>query len=585
MARAGNADRSSLSLRGIRRGINRARGRVSAWSAGLPKLPGRGDRLVIAPQDLRTADPTRAAEIYSGRFSFAGKVVVCDGRSPFEMLEPSDEWRDALLGFAWLRHLRAADSAVTRAHARALVDEWIGLQGRWNTPAWRPEILSRRIISWLTHAPLILDDADERFYRRFVRSLTRQISYLRITAGDARDGVPRLQARIALTFGTLCAANQIRHLRKTTQQLVSELERQILPDGGHVSRNPEALITLLLDLLPLGQTFTARNLAPPPALLNAVDRMMPMLRFFRHGDGAFGLFNGMGPTPRDLVATLVAYDDAHGSPVTNAVHSGYQRLDAGDAVVLMDTGRPPKGELSAEAHAGCLSFEFSWRTQRIIVNCGMPETAREDWRAFARATAAHSTVTFNETSSCRFGTTSKLRRYVGIPIVAGPTRVPVDREVEDDGTIVVRASHDGYAARLSVLHQRTIILAPDGHRLDGEDLFLSARGDTLPAKTADDFAIRFFLHPAIRVTPATDRHSATLVLPNRDNWLFDAHEDTIEVEDGAFLGGQDGPRRTLQIVIRGHARNVPRVSWTLLHNSPAARASRAARGEEPDSPA
>ena len=41
------------------------------------------DRLVIAPQDLRTADATRASEIYGGRFAFAGKVVICDRRSPF----------------------------------------------------------------------------------------------------------------------------------------------------------------------------------------------------------------------------------------------------------------------------------------------------------------------------------------------------------------------------------------------------------------------------------------------------------------------------------------------------------------------
>ena len=82
------------------------------------------------------------------------------------------------------------------------------------------------------------------------------------------------------------------------RRLGDELERQILPDGGHISRNPGALIELLLDLLPLRQAFTARNMPPPPALLNAIDRMMPMLRFFRHGDGNFALFNGMGPTPR-----------------------------------------------------------------------------------------------------------------------------------------------------------------------------------------------------------------------------------------------------------------------------------------------
>src|SRR6202007_2247063 len=88
----------------------------------------RTDRLVIAPQDLRTADATRASEIYAGRFAFAGKVVICDGRSPFEIIPPSDEWATTLFSFGWLRHLRAAESGITRANARALVDEWIALQ-------------------------------------------------------------------------------------------------------------------------------------------------------------------------------------------------------------------------------------------------------------------------------------------------------------------------------------------------------------------------------------------------------------------------------------------------------------------------
>src|SRR5262245_8135014 len=58
-------------------------------------------RLLIAPQDLRTADAARASEIYAGRFAFAGKVVICDRRSPFEMSPPSDEWASTLLGFVW----------------------------------------------------------------------------------------------------------------------------------------------------------------------------------------------------------------------------------------------------------------------------------------------------------------------------------------------------------------------------------------------------------------------------------------------------------------------------------------------------
>ena len=46
--------------------------RASGGSVALSRLwPGRTDRLIIAPHDLRTADATRAAEIYAGRFSRA----------------------------------------------------------------------------------------------------------------------------------------------------------------------------------------------------------------------------------------------------------------------------------------------------------------------------------------------------------------------------------------------------------------------------------------------------------------------------------------------------------------------------------
>src|SRR3984885_8518574 len=167
---------------------------------------------------------------------------------------------------------------------------------------------------------------------------------------DIPDGVPRLQVLIALCYPSLCLANQARNIRSATKKLSDELQRQILPDGGHVSRNPGALIELLIDLLPLRQTFAARNIAPPPALLNAIDRMMPMLRFFRHGDGAIALFNGMSGTPSDILATLLAYDDTHGRPMANMSHTGFQRLDAGNTVVIMDAGPSPPPAVSQDAH-------------------------------------------------------------------------------------------------------------------------------------------------------------------------------------------------------------------------------------------
>ncbi len=584
MSRETFAERATLSALAARRELRGFVGRFGAhpflrWRFAL----GRADRLLIAPQDLRTADPTRASEIYSGRFAFAGKVVVCDSRSPFEMDPPSDEWAEVLHGFGWLRHLRAADSGITRANARALVDDWISLQSTWNTVSWRPDIVARRIMSWLSQAPLVLTEAELRFYRRFLRSLTRQVRYLRQTFMTTRDGLPRLQAIVALTCASLCMEGQARLTRPFTRRLVDELERQVLPDGGHISRNPGALIELLLDLLPLRQAYSARNLPPPPGLLNAIDRMMPMLRFFRHGDGSFALFNGMGPTPPDLLATVLAYDDARGAPVANAPHSGYQRIQADNMLVLMDTGAPPPVMLSQDAHAGCLSFELSSGPNRIVVNCGLPATNRDSWRQVARATAAHSTVAYAESSSCRFIANDGLRRALGTLIVGAPHEVKVTRQ-DREKAISLRATHDGYAESFGVVLQRTLKIASTGDRLDGEDAFVPAHGDRLPANRPDQFAVRFHLHPSVKANRLTDGHGVMLMLPNREFWTFTSVEDRVELEESVYLAGTDGPRRTTQIVVYGQARKVGRVRWTFAHIEPTEQSAKRATGEDPELP-
>jgi uncharacterized heparinase superfamily protein len=583
MSRGFIAECAKLSVFVARRSVRHAAARFHAHPFLRWRFSGGGtDRLLISPQDLRTADPTRASEIYAGRFAFAGKVVVCDGRTPFAMTPPSEEWAETLLGFGWLRHLRAAESGITRANARALVDEWISMQGANDPIAWRPDIVARRVISWLTQAPLVLHEADARFYRRLLRSLVRQVRYLRRIA-DSYDGLPRLQCDIALTYAALCMAGQQRLLKGTTRRLAEDLQRQILPDGGHFSRNPGALIELLLDLLPLRQAFAARNVPPPTALINAIDRMMPMLRFFRHGDGVFAHFNGMGPTPGDWLATVLAYDDTRGAPVANAPHSGYQRLQTDGVVVLMDTGTPPPIAVSQEAHAGCLSFELSANQHRIIVNCGMSATSRATWRQSARATAAHSTVTFNDTSSCRFLDSGALKNIIGIPIVSGPAAVRVERE-ESDGAVLLRASHDGYARRYGVLHQRTLLLRREDGRLEGEDAFLPAHSKGLPRGRPDGFAIRFHLHPLVKASRLVAGHGVMLILPTRHAWTFTAPDSHVEIEESIYLAAPDGPRRTTQIVILGQARLVPVVRWTL---APAERPGAGARrqaAKEPELP-
>ncbi|TIV45283.1 MAG: heparinase, partial [Mesorhizobium sp.] len=81
--------------------------------------------------------------------------------------------------------------------------------------------------------------------------------------------------------------------------------------------------------------------APPAALIGAIDRMLPALRFFRHQDGSLARFNGMGATIHDRIATILRHDDTVGAPLLHAPHSGYERLSMGGVTVIADTGLPP----------------------------------------------------------------------------------------------------------------------------------------------------------------------------------------------------------------------------------------------------
>ena len=515
------------------------------------------DRILIVPPDLRLAEPQTAEDISAGRFLFAGIVVETGEVSPFRIEARNPDWRRSLDSFRWLRHLHAAETEEAAATARRLVEDWISLYGRRIAlPAWEPGTTARRVIAWLQHSTIVLQGAEYPFYRSFLRSLAMQIRYLRTLAGEMHDGEDRLRARIALAFAALSLPGAPATLRSATRNLALELDRQILADGGHISRNPQAVVELLADLLPLRQTYSNQAETPPPALLNAIERMFPALRFFRHADGSLGRFNGMGATSHERIAAVLRHDDSAGAPLLHASHSGYERLAMNGVTVLADTGAPPPQTVSRGAHAGCLSFELSSGRQCYVVNCGIDAGGAEEFRALARATAAHSTATLNDTSSCRFGSASA---FIGSTLVSGPRKVQSKR-TDRPGSQGFVASHDGYVARFGLFHEREMTLAQDGRVIDGTDRFFLAGGSAPSRSSADHVSIRFHLHPDTALfLDQTDR----LVIGgmNGEAWVFACDGVTPKIEDSIFFAGVAGPRRSRQIVLSFRASEVPDVQW------------------------
>jgi uncharacterized heparinase superfamily protein len=518
---------------------------------------------MLAPQDIRTADPITAEEINDGYFAFAGRSVNARGGSPFALEPPSADWGASLHGFGWLRHLRAADSALSRANVSAFVVDWLDQSGRRGfdrASAFAPAVVARRLISWLSQSPVILEGAGRTFYVRFTRSIGAHAGMLDNALREGLEGQARLTAIFALTQVGLCAESADRILRHAVRLMEQELPRQILADGGHVSRNPQALVDLLLDLLPTRQAFAARTLPVPNVLEDAIARMIPMLRLFRHGDGGLAGFNGAGASESGTLATLLAYADPEAATRFVAPNSGYQRVEAGECVLIVDCGGPPPSAFSKEAHAGCLSLEFSSGPQRIFVNCGTPAFGGEAAKRPARSTAAHSTLVVDNTSSCSFARGSGFATQIGGVILDGPSRVVCRRDTEL-GRLRLEASHDGYAPSYRMVHQRTLWLDADGSRLTGED-----RLEPLPklgAVRVAPFAVRFHLHPAVLARQSESGQEIRLIAPSGEEWRFSVEGHRIDLEESIYYAAPHNMHSARQLVIRGASDGDSIVRWSL----------------------
>jgi uncharacterized heparinase superfamily protein len=536
-----------------------ALGRISAlrFAGGTP------DRLVVAPIDLRIADPHIAEEIYSGRFAMGGSMIDTSGGSPFQIEVANQSFNRSLHGFGWLRHMRAADHDLAFANARALVDDWIVVEGReLGGLAFEPDVLATRLIAWFSHSPIVLRGADHGFYRRFLKSIALQTRYLKHVAGTMPGDATRFKARIALAMASLCLPSSAGAVRAASRNLDSEIDAQILPDGGHVSRNPMVLIELLTNLLPLKQTYINLGQKPPRNLAAGMDRMFSALRFFRHSSGELVLFNGASAVSADRLLGVLRYDETSGTAFREMPHSHYQRLSSGNAVVVADTGAPPRGGLSSQAHAGCLSFELSSGANCFIVNAGAPVVSHTSYADFARMTAAHSTVTLGDRSSLTFSHSE----FLGPIVTGGVRRVSVESLDEEGKHQGFSASHDGYVGRLKLLHRRKIRLLSSGHELQGRDEILKP-DETAPGADNQTSAVaRFHIHPTISVS-MDDDGVVHLTAGDGESWAFVARDLKPNIEEDVHFADLAGARTSKQITLEFDVGTQSQVDWKLIRTN------------------
>ena len=335
---------------------------------------------------------------------------------------------------------------------------------------------------------------------------------------------------------------------------LAELDHQVLPDGGHASRNPAVVVELLLDLLPLRQCYVARHIVLPAALLAAIDRMIALPEISCaaatarwRASTARAARKRMHWRPFSAMRSRTSRRGARKAKQAACPTPGYRRLQRESTIILMDTGPPPALAFSGQAHAGCLSFEMSYGSQPLLVNAGapaaMPDTLRRRWRARPSAT-----------TPCA---STRRRPRVSLPLegTQSQSALQLPAEVystltERDGSLVLEAWHDGYLDQYGLLHARCLVLSQDGERLDGMDRLEPPSG-VLRTRQDLPFSIQFRAPPEAICRLGQAPETAEIQIGPHSYWRFTAAGARLSVEESVDLVHLSGPRRSMQIVLRG----------------------------------
>ncbi|HVZ01505.1 MAG TPA: heparinase II/III family protein [Dongiaceae bacterium] len=539
------AEPTGLILSRLRRRLMQPVYRSAAYRVALGRGSG-GDFLIAADAPpfaiAWPADRKRGQMLLTAEFRFAGESI----REPRPLSRPSGAspaWRETLNRFDWLNDLRAAGAPGAQAAGVELTRRWIAENPRYDEAAWRGDILAARLRNLLLNGPYLLNGAEPGFAALLMGSLHRQAAHLGRALGDGLYGAALLKAVITLMLAGLMLPRGERLLVQGRRIFAREISRQLLADGGHVERSPQAMLELLVHLVDLREVFSAARRPHPDNLQIAIENLASAVLMLCHNDGHLGAFNDTAEIDPRMVEAALRRAGGRLRALNQLPLTGFQRMEAGKTVALVDCGAPPRHGLDGHAHAGTLSFELSHDEERVIVNCGAHPWSKE-WQQVQRTTAAHSTMIVDNVNSSML---LPPRKAVGggfrmDGIALKPDIVTARRE-ETNGQIWLDLSHNGYEEGFGLIHRRRLYLSANGEDFMGED--------QLVGKGGNSFVLRFHLNPDVHASITQNGQAAILKLPKGSFWRLRVQGGEVALAESASIGAGGRVRRTQQLVVMG----------------------------------
>lgn len=268
-----------------------------------------------------------------------------------------------------------------------------------------------------------------------------------------------LENGFALLFGAYYF-NDKTFYKEAKGILKSQLDEQILDDGGHFELSPmyhSIMLFRLLDCYNLVVNNDLFNKELESVLKEKVSKMLSWLNLMTFSNGKFPLMNDAAYRISPTTNELNEYASDLGFSVnrdTQLKDSGYRKLSNKKFELIADIGKVGPDYQPGHAHADTFTFELCVNSRPLIVDSGTSTYEINDERLYQRSTQAHNTVVVNNTNSSKVWSGHRVGKRAKVEVISDTPELLV-------------ASHDGYKT-FGTNHKRSFKIEKDALRIIDE---------------------------------------------------------------------------------------------------------------------
>ncbi len=464
---------------------------------------------------------------FSNYRKFAFKINDLDPNKFWFQNYSLKEKRD-LHNFLWLSSIDRKDNAFT---LRKIISLWNLNNLKYKSLIWETSIISKRIMSWILNADIILKNSNFEFKRNFIESIIIQINHLKKNLKHEIDHQKKIEVITVLILSGLVFKEYEENYEYSLKELEKLIETFFDEKGFPLSRNPNDLLNYTKYFLLIKEVIKDAQKYVPDALENILEKNLECLKQITTPANSLPLFNG---SVEDDLTNFYEYVNHYKikikKPRSNS--GNIYILKNKKDVIYFEAGDPPKKNFSSCYQSGPLSFEYFFENQKIITNGGFGVNISNKARLLSRFTSSQSTLCLNDTSIVGFERSDVMNKAYGFLIKQDFKILNLENK-NDTNEIQFEASHDAYLKNFGCIHNRSISIDKTNNKVVGRDKLIQKN---INSKVKYD--IRFHLYPGLSAVQTIGGNTLLIQINKNKALLFSSNEKKLKIEKSIFFGGQ-----------------------------------------------